>query len=910
MLKKYLPHKDEGFFKKLIFWVVAIGITLGIFGTIVVAGSIAILSIGLPDIKDIDDLNAAQSTEIFDKEENLLYTIHGEENREHIKYQDIAQSLKDATISIEDDGFWEHKGFDFWALGRVALYEILGIGSPRGGSTITQQYIKNAFLSSERSYTRKAKELILALRLERNFSKEEILSLYLNRIPYGNNAYGCQKASEIYFDKNAKELSLAESSILAALPQAPSRYNPFGNNKYSHLLKEFSEEELFVRNIESEIDLNDDEYVRGLIGHYVDLGNEETVYLIGRTDLVLKRMYDIGKISMEERKEALNDLQLIEFNDYQERITYPHFVIYIKQILEERYGKDLIEQGGLKVYTTIDPELQDYAEELTFEKGETYEATYGANNIATFTINPKTGHILSMIGSRDYFNEEIDGNVNVVLRPRQPGSSFKPLVYAQAFYEGYSPGNVIYDIPTKIGQDEPENWDGEWSGQITIREGLGKSRNIPAIKAYFLAKQQDPIIDLAERMGITTLNKSHSYGYPLALGAGEISLMEMVKAYGTFANMGKRPEITGILKIENANGDVLEEWREKELEEVLDPQIAYLITNILSDRTAAVGSNLFIPGVKNAGKTGTSTKENKKESEGNRVRPSDAWTLGYTPNLVTGVWVGNTDGEGMGYTTSGYGAASPIFNAIMKKAVSLYPVEATESFINTGDEEGGLIDPFEEPDGIKHVRISTASGLLPGPKTPTDKIREEVFASFAVPTEVEDLFFTVEVDKISGKLATQYTPSDAVEKVTYQNYRPVASFFKWAEEIRDYYKELDPEKNTGIQVGIPPAEKDDIHTQQTALRAPSISITSPSSHSEIEPGRLSVEIALDADNGVEVVEYYVDDDKAYFTQTAPYTGHLNISRFLSDGSRHLVVAKVIDKLGYSSESTVEIKIEK
>lgn len=895
MLKKFLPHRETGLLKRLAFWAITIAIGLFALGIIVFAGAIAILSIGLPDVTKLENLAASQSTEIFDRNGELMYTVHGEENREYVELKDISPYLVDATVAIEDDAFFEHSGFDIWALGKVALYEIFGIGRPRGGSTITQQYIKNTFLSSARTYTRKAKELILAVRLERAYTKEEILELYLNRIPYGNNAYGIEKASEIYFGKTAKDLTLGESALLASLPQGPTRYNPYGDNKYSHLLKEFSQDELYYREIDSENDLETEEYIRGIIGKHVDLGNGEEIYIPGRSDLVLKRMYELEKITTDERQEALNEIQTITFNEYREAIDHPHFVLYIKQILEEKYGKDVVERGGLKVYTTLDEDLQNYAEEVAAEKGEENVERYGANNVAILTINAKTGEILTMVGSRDYFNEEIDGNVNVVMRPRQPGSSFKPIVYSQAFYNGYGPGSVIYDIPTKVGPDRPQNYDGQYQGQLSMRRALGQSRNIPAIKAYFLAGEQDPIIDLATKMGITTLDKSHSYGYPLALGAGEIPLIDMVTAYGTFANNGKKPELTGILKVENSNGDILEEWKPKEFEEVLDPQIAYLINSILSDQAHAIGSRIFIDGHPNAAKTGTSTKENKKKA-GGAVEPSDGLVFGYTPTIVTGVWIGNTDGSGMKYNADGYNSAAQIFNAVMTKALENLPAE-----------------PFPEPQGIKHIEISKASGKLLGETTPPEVVITEIFASFSVPTEVEDIFFTVKIDKISGLLATEFTPEDAIEEVTYQNYEEAAEMLNWKQEIIDYYKDQtlnNPIITEGeIRIGLPPTEYDNIHTAQTAALAPTITIVSPISQSSVPQGNLQVTVELSAPNEIDRVEYYIDDEKKFFSNTPPYRGFINISKFLKEGSLHLLVAKVIDKFGYSAQSAIEIKIE-
>ena len=887
--KKFLPKPDAKKWQKILFWIAAGAIGLFLAGTVLFALLIIILSIGLPNVTDLKNLNAAESTEIYDREGELLYTIHGEEDREEISLEKISPTLVNATISLEDADFFSHSGFDIWALGKVGLYEVFGIGAARGGSTITQQYVKNTFLSAERSYTRKAKELILALRLERAFEKEEILELYLNRIPYGNNAYGIQKASEIYFDKDASELTLAESVILAALPQAPSRYNPYGDNKNSHLLKEFTLEELADRKIETVEDLETEEHVRGLIGQNVTLANGQKLYLPGRTDLALRFMEREGKITQDQWKQTLADLQTVEFNQDFKSFKSPHFVLHIKEQLEEKYGKDVVEQGGLKVYTTIDSELQKVAEETAFTQGTANEKNFNANNVAILTINAKTGEILAMVGSRDYANDDIDGKVNVVFRPRQPGSSFKPLVYAQAFYNGYAPGNIIYDVPTRVGPNKPSNYDGQFQGQISVRRALGQSRNIPAIKAYYLAGGQDEILDLAEKMGITTLNPSHDYGYPLALGAGEVPLSEMVTAYATFASGGKKPELTGILKVENANGDILEEWKPTEFEEVLDPQIAFLINSILSDKGQSVGSRIFVSGKTNAAKTGTSTKSNKQETGGS-VRPSDGWVIGYTPTIVTGVWIGNTDGTGMSYNADGYTSASGIWNTVMTKALSKLPNE-----------------PFPVPEGIKKISISKASGKLPSANTPQEFLTADYFASFAVPTEIEKSFVEVEIDKISGLLATEFTPEAAREKVIYQNLSDIADMFNWNAEVRAYYQENNSVE-AGVRIGLPPSEYDNVHTADSALRAPSIVITDPVTQGDISQGNVRVSVEITAENGVQTVEYYIDDEKKYSTSTPPYDGSLIISRFFEPGSKHLIVAKVIDSLGYSAQSAVEVRI--
>ncbi len=894
MKKRFLPKKETGLFKKILFWILTISIGIGFLGAITLASFFIYLSVGLPDVTDLENLTAAQSTEIFDREGNLLYTIHGEENREQTSYENISQYVIDATIAIEDDEYWEHPGFDLLGIGRAVMYEAFGFGTPRGGSTITQQYIKNTFLTSEHSYSRKAKELILAVRLEKAYDKEKILELYLNRIPYGNNAYGIQKAAEVYFNKDAKDLNLAESIILASLPQAPSRYNPYGDNKFTHLIKEFTKEDLEKRPITSEFDLEINEYVRGLIGQDITLVDGTELFIAGKADLVLRQLYTLEKITESERDEAKESFQTLEFNNYRESIKHPHFVLYIKQILEDDYGKDRVEQGGLKVYTTIDPDIQKAAEDIAEEKGESNVTRFDTNNMAVLTINAKTGEILAMLGSRDYFNEEIDGNVNIVLRPRQPGSSFKPFVYAQAFYNGYAPSSVVHDIPTKLGSNKPQNYDGKWLGQITLRTGLGLSRNIPAIKAYFIAGEQDDIIDLVTKMGITTLDKNYPYGYPLALGSGEVPLMQMVQAYAVFANNGKKPELTGISKIESSNGDIIYEWEAKEPEEVMDPQIAYLINSILSDQSNSVGPNLFIPGKINAAKTGTSTKESKTTS-GKSVQPSDAWTIGYSPSIVTGVWTGNTDGKGLAYNANGYDTAAPIFRAVMIEALK-----------NEGKE------PFPMPEGIKSIEISKASGKLPSANTPKSLIVTDIFPNFSVPTEEEQTFFKVKIDKISGLLATEFTPEEAIQEVTYQNYQPIADMLSWASEVESYYRNKSGSGTIagGVRIGTPPTEYDNVHTAATENSKPVVTIISPSSNTALEQGAFKVNLDIFAANGVQKVEYFIDDKLEYFTTTSPYTGHLNISRFIQKGTSLLIVAKVIDDLGYSSQSAIKVKVAK
>lgn len=879
-------------FKKIAAYSLITLVGLFLCGSILLTFAIALLSINLPDVTKLENLVQAQSTQILDRKGDLLYTVHGEENREYIPYKEISEYVVNATVAIEDDGFWEHEGFDMKGIFTAALHEAFGIGAQRGGSTITQQYVKNAFLSPTRSYIRKIRELILSVRLEQAYDKEKILELYLNRIPYGNNSYGIQKAAEVYFDKDAKDLTLAESAILVSLPQAPSYYNPYGQHKFSTLTKEFTNEEVEWRNIQGEEDLKDNEFLRGLIGKTIPVSEEHKVYVKGRTDLVLNRMLELELITETQKDAALEDAQKVAFQEYREPIKAPHFVLWVKEQLEDKYGKDIVEQGGLKVTTTIDLDLQEAAEKAAEAKAQTNEDSFGATNLSLVSLDAKTGHILAMIGSRDYFNEEIDGKVNIALRPRQPGSSFKPFVYALAFYNRFSPATVIYDVPTKFGPDEPQNYDGTFRGPMTIRRALGQSRNIPAIKAYFLAGKQEAIIDFVEKLGITSLDKNASYGYPLALGAGEVTLLEMVRGYSAFANNGVTHDITSVLKVENSKGEILYEWKADDLKksekEVVDPQVAYLINSILSDTSVNLGSYLSIEGQIMAAKTGTSNK--KVEGKDDLILPNNALAFGYTTDIVTGVWAGNSDGTAMKPLASGYVCAAPIMHEYMAAALA-----------------GKDSTPFPMPEKIKTVSVGTATGLLPGATTPSDKIREDVFASFGVPEEVENVYTDTEVDtSCDNKLASKWSPEEKVKVKKFQKHKAVAPYPTWQAGI-DRWVNSDKAKEAGV-LPNPPTEECDKYNEETFKNQPEISIVSPEAYSEIAPGRPKVEVQIKAPNEVEKVEFYLDDKLQFITAKDPYIGEIRISELHKKGSKHLITAKVIDKVGYTAKSVIEIKI--
>ncbi|MBD3327971.1 hypothetical protein GF340_01560 [Candidatus Peregrinibacteria bacterium] len=853
---------------------------------------IAIVSIGLPDVNDLDKLGVAESTTIYDREGGILYVKHGGENRKYVAYNQISEHIVDATVSIEDDQYWKHSGFDPIGIMRALVNNTLNLGPQQGGSTLTQQYIKNAFLTNEKTYMRKVKELILALRLEREFNKEEIMELYLNKIPYGNNAFGVEKASQVYFDKPAAELDVAEAAILASLPKAPTYYNPYGQHKYSQLTKTFETNEIESRNIQSEADLKDNEFLRGLIGQNISLNDNREIYIQGRTDLVLRAMEDNGYITAEEKKAALDKLQNLEFNEYKDTIQNPHFVFYVIEKLEEKYGKEIVERGGLQVYTTLDPNLQNAAVSAIEEGAERNTANYNAKNAGLISLDPNTGEILAMVGSKDYFAEDIDGAVNVTTQFRQPGSSFKPIVFAETFYNRHAPGSIIFDAKTSFGGTYPNNYDGNFMGPMSIRKALGQSRNIPAIKGYFLAGEQEEIIGLAEKMGIEFLDPTLDYGWPLALGTAEAKPIDMAGAFGVFANNGIYHEPFAIRKVENTDGEVLEEWDAENAtgEEALDPQIAYLITDILSDTSVNIGESLTIPGHRVAAKTGTSNIK-----EGNTTLPRDLWTIGYSPQIVTAVWAGNnkaSDGK-LYATASGYGAATPIWRNYMIAAHSNIPAE-----------------DFEVPEGITRVAISKLTGKLPGPSTPEDQITEEVFASFSVPTEVDPGSVSVDIDTRNNQLANEYCPPALVEQVTYLTITDIADYPNWVEGANSWLeanKDALAEQYSNVFFGSPPEEESNLCTEEALEDAPEIRIDDPDNNDTYTIGEnLKVRVSVDAPNDVEKVEFFLDDVLKNIARESPYSGIIRMPKNEESGQSHTLSVTVTDTLGYTDDAEIII----
>lgn len=578
-----------------------------------------------PDVNFLDGSRISQTTVLYDRTgQHVLYELFGEANRKIIKHEDISDFVRLATVAAEDDAFYRHHGIDILAVFRALWINVQKEGVAQGGSTITMQLARNVFLTRERTFERKIAESVLAVKMENRFSKEEILDWYLNIIPYGSNAYGIEAASRTFFEKPARELSLDEAALLAALPKATTDYSPYGGN---------------VKNLEF------------------------------RQKYILNRMLELKMVSEDKVREALSVDTLEKIRPISRKIIAPHFVFYVIQELEKQYGKDFLDKGGLKIYTTLDRDMQRIAEEKVREGALSNKAN-GATNGALVAIDPKSGEILAMVGSKDYFDRTIDGQVNVTTRPRQPGSVFKPFAYARAFELGFQPETLVYDVRTNFGPDGsgrdyiPNNYDGHFHGVVSLRQALANSLNIPAVKTLYLAGI-DGTIDLAKRLGITTLNDRHRYGLSLVLGGAEITLLDGTNAFSVFAADGTYHPAHGILRSVGNDGKALS-IPEARAERVLDVNVARKISSILSDdgsRSLVFGSGsaLHVSGRTVAAKSGTTQDFH------------DGWTIGFTPSLAVGVWVGNNNNKPMRSGSDGVNVAAPIWNAYMKSSFSSFP---------------------------------------------------------------------------------------------------------------------------------------------------------------------------------------------------------------------------------------------
>jgi 1A family penicillin-binding protein len=773
----------------LIFWA---GLTLGtvLLGVII----IWIATLQVPSITTFADRKVSSSTKIYDRTGLiLLYDVHGEEKRTVVPGDAIAPTVKNAVVAIEDKEFYTHHGIRVKSILRGALSQIIPLNKQSGGSTITQQLVKNTLLTQQKSLSRKIKEWVLAIKLERIMTKDQILITYLNEAPYGGQIYGIEEASHSFFGKKALDLTLAESAYLAAIPNAPSYYSPYGKNRPN---------------------------------------------LNARKNLVLKNMLEQNYITQEEYDAARAEEVMFRPREETNGKAF-HFIEYVRSYLEEKYGTDAVLGEGLKVITTLDWNLQQAGEKAIKENALKNEKDFDASNSALVAIDPKTGQLLSMVGSRDYFDRTIDGSFNVATAGRQPGSSFKPIVYGRAFEKGFEPETVVFDIPTQFGtgskcpaldfRDSPDcyspsDYDNKWLGPINLRSALAQSRNVPAVKMLWLVGLNDALAT-AKKLGLTSLDRTaERYGLTLVLGGGEVTLLDMTSVYSVFANDGVRNPVTGILEVADAQGTILEQFTPKP-ETVMDYNAVRKLSSVLSDnpaRTPLFGTNSFFyfGGRAVAGKTGT-TNDNK-----------DAWVFGYTPSIAVGVWSGNNDNKPM---KKGSAISGPAWRAFMDTALAKLP---HESF------------PSPDPDPNYYSGAPVLRGGWAGGES----------------------FF---VDTISGKLATDLTPNETKKELVTPNVHSIlywvnpsnpkgprptnpgenSQFSHWEASVQNWVA-----NHPGIVPAQPvvPLGTDDVHT---LANKPIVTLVAPLEQS-INPrvSPLTVQVGVVAQFPIKSIEYSLNGE--------------------------------------------------
>lgn len=631
----------------------------------------------LPSPGKLSEAQIGNSTRIYDRNGVPLYSVYENVNRSYVRLNQIPKYLLQATIATEDKNFYKNKGFSVVGYFR-SVRDIVFLRGISGGSTLTQQLVKNVLLSSERTIPRKVKELVLSIQVDKRYSKDEILEMYLNDVPYGGTAIGVEAAAETYFGKKVTELSLTEAAFLAGLPQSPSVYSPYSGNKY----------------------------------------------YIGRTALVLSQMRKEGYIKKEQEIKAKEEIKKFKFTQRDSTsMKAPHFVIYVKEILAKQFGEAVVENGGLQVKTTLDYNLQKKAEDIVRTEVEKLKG-FRVGNGAAIVANPKTGEILAMVGSKDYFDEKNDGNFNVALASRQPGSSLKPVMYATAFEKGYTPSSLIMDVKTDFPTNDPTkpiytpvNYDGKFRGPVQLRFALGNSLNIPAVKMLARVGIRE-VMKKGYEMGLRnwepTQQNMANVGLSLVLGGREVSLLNEVSAYSVFANEGVKQDPITILEVKDNKRKVLFKYKKKEGQRVISSEIAFLISHILLDNNARIdvfgpNSLLNIAGKTVSVKTGTTDEKR------------DNWTIGYTPSYVVGVWVGNNDNSPMNPAiASGVTGATPIWRSIMIEVLK-----------NKTDEIP------KKPDGVIAVQVDSFGGGMP---TAGKLTRSEYFVKGTEPTSESGIY--------------------------------------------------------------------------------------------------------------------------------------------------------------------------
>ncbi len=768
----------------------------------------------LPWTQELKDLEIAETSIIYDKDGGELYNVFVEK-RTYVDFSKISDNIVNALIAWEDQRYWENSGIDPIGLSRAAINYVTGkTDQVKWTSTVTQQLISNTIIWNERKIATKIQEMYLSWKITKDLSKERILELYLNKISFGWNAYGIEQAARTFFWVSAADVSVLQASILASLPKGPSYYSPYSNpdrllwypyvyskedteavtkimteweivenNEKIEKLKTFIDGLKLKRltdskalicglseeNVKKHISIDRDgcsvvAYDKLLVllnGIRIEDWESVIEYQTGRKDFILQRMLEDRYIEFDDYKASLLGAFWYKFNEYKEDIKYPHFVFYVKEYIEEKYGKDLLEKGWLRIYTTLDPKLQDEAERIVEKYWAANEAKYGAKNSALVSIENKTWKVLAMVWGRDYFDKENKWNVNITTSRLQPGSSFKPFVYALAFdQQRIGTKTPVYDLETKFPWDyTPWNFDGKFKGKMTIMEALNTSRNIPAVKMFFVAGGENKILNFLETLWVNTpsnfkkeylenYGKEYSYWASMALGTWLMTPLELASAYSVFANMWKKVDVNPIEKILDTNGEIIEEFEEKEAAEVINPSLAYIMNYVLSNTSSRPDTwNKFLAmnGRPVAAKTGTSTKQYGTWDD-REIFPRNLWTAWYTPQITTIAWSWNTDWKELGPKWSGLQWAWPIWKDFMEFA-----------------HKDKAVASWEKTPWIKEVNISRVSWLLPPWSLSWSFITDSLFLN---PPETYGRSYIWQVDALCNGLVTEDTPEAAIKNIS------------------------------------------------------------------------------------------------------------------------------------------------
>lgn len=778
------------------------------------------------------------STKLYDRNGTLLYDLFDQERRTPITIDKVPEYVKQATVATEDKDFYKHKGFDALTFLRIP-YNLLMRQRVVGGSTLTQQLVKNVFLTNERSVVRKFKELVLSLQIERTFTKDQILEMYLNEAPYGGTAWGIGTAAEVYFNKPVQDLTLVEGVVLAGLPQSPTRYSPTA-------------------------------------GRTDESG--EFLWKV-RAKGVLRRMKEDGYLTDLSYEQALGDLDSVQFQSSSTSMRAPHFVMYVKDVLSELFGEELIETAGLKVTTSIDLEVQDAAQKIVFEEIEKVKDV-NITNGSVMVMNPKTGEIIAMVGSKDYNSKEIDGQFNVAVTGlRQPGSSIKPVTYLALLRRGYTPASMLADVPTTFVEManqkpyEPKNYDGKFRGPVNLRNSLGSSLNIPAVKALAIVGV-DTFLEQAYQMGFPTLAPDEKnmkrFGLAVTLGGAEVHLIDTVSAYSAFANGGTRVEPVSILKVEDRNGKIIYEEKNVRGPQVMSPEEAFLINSILSDNNARAMAfttrSLLNINPNIAVKTGTTNDQR------------DNWAIGWSQDAIVGAWVGNNDNSPMKRVASGVSGATPIWRNVMVALLESKKITAPA---------------WQKPEGIEEAEVDQISGYPAHDEFPK---RTEFFIKGTIPSLPDPIHSKIKLCKGENKKATdaKIAAGDFEEKefVVMQEEDPVSKdgINRWQEGINAWINGQQDAKYK------PPTE---FCGDQTDVF---VSLRKPENEHKYDGTDIEVEVVADAGNGIDKIELWVDGGLRETVNSHEYKGSVKLS-----AGQHELFARAFSKSGKESQSgTVRI----